>query len=45
MKKPPYIKPAIEKVAIDNEISVVLMSTEPTGPGDPIPLPDIPPMG
>jgi hypothetical protein len=25
-KKEAYIKPAIEKVAIDNEISVVLMS-------------------
>lgn len=47
MEKTPYIRPAVEKVAIDNEISVVLMSAEPTGPGTgtPIPPPDNPTMG
>ena len=30
----PYIAPEIERVALDNEISLILESTPPTGPNE-----------
>ncbi len=47
MKKQDYIQPEIDKVEIDNEISVVLMSVIDPGPdsGDPLVLPPAPEQG
>ncbi len=46
MNKQTYTQPSIEKVSIDNEISVVLMSIHEPGPsGNPLNLPPPPDQG
>lgn len=34
MKKREYIKPIIEQIDIDNQISVLMVTNPPTGPGE-----------
>jgi hypothetical protein len=37
-----YIAPFIERIQLDNEISLQLQSTPPSGPGEPLPIGYVP---